>query len=218
MKLLPLTLTLSVLLLGSHFASGQALPTATRRGALQVGGDYVADFPDYTNSKFFGYGIYADLDYSEHFGVEFNFKQANDLTHQLNSQGNGNTGAPNVPSMQRTYELGLRYSRNYKRFNPYVRGSIGRGDFEYPPLPLPNPQNVSQGTLGYYLVSPAIGVDYTLTVRLSIRADFDSQHWLARTDSPSPNNINGLPRGLTPFVYSGGIAYRFGYGNELPGK
>ncbi len=215
-----LILALAVLLTSSHFALGQAVPTATRRGALQAGVDFVADYPDYTNSKYYGYGAFVDLDLWEHFGAEFNFRQANDITTKLNNTGSQELSARSghVPSYERSFEIGARYYRQYKRYNPYVRASIGRGDFEYPPLPPPSDQSVSQGTLGYYLVSGATGLDYSISQHFTVRADFEYQRWFNGTTSPgsSPNNINGLPRGLTPILYSGGIAYRFGYGNNLP--
>ncbi len=210
MKIKVIFLVIAAQLMLTGIALGQAMPTATRRGAIQLGGTYVGDFPDYTNSKFYGYGVYADFDYAEKFGVEFNYRDAIDQTSQLGGGGH-------VPAQQRSFEVGERYNRIYGRVVPYARVSFGYAQMQYPPLATPPAsQSVSAGTLGYFMYSIGGGVDYTVTSRLSIRADFEAQTWLSRTNTPSPNNINGLPRGLTPFVYSGGVAYRFGYGNLVP--
>jgi hypothetical protein len=72
---------------------------------------------------------------------------------------------------------------------------------------------VSAATLNYNFVAGGTGLDMSVTNHFSVRADFEYQKWFASTTSPSPNNINGLPRGLTPILYTGGISYHFGPAN-----
>jgi hypothetical protein len=211
-----LTLALSVLAIGTvgHTANAQAKYTATRVLDLQVGGLFVSDFPDYTRHKFYGYGVYADLDFTNHLGFEGEFRQANDTTqgqYQVFGQPNST-----VIQHQRTYDGGLRYFRHYGRLAPYAKVMFGFASEEYPPFSPPAPQNVSAGTYGYHFLGLGTGTDIEITQHINARVDFETQQWFAATNSPSPNNIGGLPRGLTPFLYSGGVAWRFGNRDPKP--
>lgn len=189
------------------------MPTATRRGDLQVGGGFVADYPDYTQHKFFGYGLYADLDFTEHFGVEAEFRQANDTTQEPNGGGT-------VPQYQRNIAGGLRYHRTYGRFQPYAKFMAGLGRMEYPPPPPPAAQNMPQAYINYGFIAPGGGVDFALTPHIILRGDMEYQMWFK---APDPRlgydnfaGTGGLPNGLTPIVYTGGIAWRFGTGQYVP--
>jgi hypothetical protein len=200
-------LTLTVLICCTPFALGQAKPTATRTGALQIGGAFVADFPDYTRHKFYGYGFYADLDFGEHLGIEGIFRQADDTTINPNIN-------KKVPQYQRNIEGGLRYHRSYGKLLPYAKVMYGYGVMEYPPYPAPADPTVSAATIGYNFVGLGTGVDYVVTTHITVRADFEYQSWFASNNPLLPKN--GLPNGLTPIVYTGGVAWRFGAGNYVP--
>jgi hypothetical protein len=64
---------------------------------------------------------------------------------------------------------GPRYSRYYGRFQPYVKGLVGIGQFNYP-------YNLAKET--GLVVAPGGGVDYRLTNRIRWRAaDFEYQIW-----------------------------------------
>jgi hypothetical protein len=206
-----LTFALSVLTAGclASDAHAQAKYTATRILDLQVGGLFVSDFPDYTRHKFYGYGFWGDLDFTNHLGFEFEFRQANDTTL---GQYQG-VGQPNstVIQHQRTFDGGLRYFRHYgKRLQPYAKVVFGSASEEFPAFPPPAPQNVSAGTYSYLFLGLGTGLDVAITEHINARFDFEAQQWFAAINSPSPNNIGGLPRGLTPFIYSGGVSWRFG--------
>lgn len=212
LKRTTLTLVLSVLTAGclASGAHAQAKYTATRVLDMQVGGLFVSDFPDYTRHKFYGYGVWADLDFTNHLGFEAEFRQANDTTL---GQYEG-VGQPNstVIQHQRTYDGGLRYYRHYgKRLAPYAKVVFGVASEEFPPFPPPASQNVSAGTYSYKFVGFGTGLDLAITEHINARFDFEAQQWFAATNLPSPNNIGGLPRGLTPFIYSGGVSWRFGH-------
>jgi hypothetical protein len=195
-------------------ARAQAKYTATRVLDLQVGGLFVSDFPDYTRHKFYGYGVWGDLDFTNHLGFEGEFRQANDTTQgQYQSFGQANS---TVIQHQRTYEGGLRYFRHISKFAPYGKVMFGVASQEFPPFPPPAPQNVSAGTYGYHFLGLGAGTDIEITQHINARVDFEAQEWFAATNSPSPNNIGGLPRGLTPFLYSGGVAWRFGNRDPRP--
>jgi opacity protein-like surface antigen len=191
----------------------QAKPSAARSSELQVGGAFVADYPDYTRHKFYGYGFYADLDFGAHFGVEAEFHQANDRTV------NPNTNKV-VPQYQRTVEGGLRYHRTYGRLQPYAKAMYGYGVMEYPPYPLPADPTVSAATIGYNFFGLGTGLDYAVSTHISIRTDFEYQIWFPSSNPLLPIDSlvgkGGLPNGLTPILYTGGIAWRFGSGNYIP--
>ena len=174
---------LMVLLLAAGFgvaARAQKLPTAVRRFELQAGGDFVYGHSDYgTTLK--GYGGYAAADFTRHFGVEVDLHQAN--------------GQDKI--YERTYEIGGRYVRHYGRFNPYGKFLVGRGVFNFPPYP---GGTQSRANLAYNMLAFGGGVDYRLKRYLNIRGDFEYQEW--RHDPL-------LPNGLTPYLGSIGVAYRF---------
>lgn len=193
----------------SPIAFGQAMPTATRRGDLQIGGGFVYDFPDYTPDKFYGYAIYADLDFTEHFGIEGEFRQAND--HTVASNG------VTIPQYQRNIEGGLRYHRNYHNFQPYAKFMAGLARMEYPPVP---GGTTAQALINYGFIAPGGGLDYRVSPHITVRADMEYQMWFR---APDPRlgydnfaGTGGLPNGLTPIVYTGGIAWRFGSGQYVP--
>jgi opacity protein-like surface antigen len=163
---------------------GQALPTATRSGSLQVGGTFDLANTDYRPNKFKGYGFYATFDFKYHFGIEGEFHQVND---------------PNAAEgiYERTYEIGPRYVLHYKRFEPYVKAMYGRGVFNYPSV-----GNSTTGRLGaniaFNLVAIGGGVDYRLMRSVNLRAEYEYQDWLQFP-----------PNGLTPMMLNFGAAYHF---------
>ncbi len=153
----------------------QALPTASRLADAQIGVGFTFGHPDYAPDTFRGISAYADLDLRPHLGAELAF-------HQINSpSGDG--------SYQRTYEIGARYLRAYGPLVPYVRGSYGRGDFNYP---------YSLTNLSYNLISAAVGADYKIGDSFRLRGDYEYQNWFGFT--------NG---GLHPQLITIGIAYHF---------
>ncbi len=164
-----------------------ASATAVRQGDLQVGGGFSYAIPDYSPAHFRGYNGYATLDFTPHIGFEFNLHQVNTPTKEL--------------FYERTYEFGLRYVRHYGRLHPYVRGSYGRGVFNYaqPDNPRdPNSNSHVVANLAYNLFAIGGGVDVNVLRHVNARADFDWQKW-----------TNFPPHGLAPEVFSAGVAYHF---------
>ena len=211
-----LILSFLALIAGSHLAQAQAKLTATRTGDLQIGGGFVYDFPDYTEHKFYGYAIYADLDFSEHFGIEGEFRKAHDTTPIIG-------GGANTPQSQRDIEGGLRYRRTYgsrEAIKPYAKILYGYGVMQYPPYAPPASQTISNGSAGYQFIAPGGGLDYVISPHIVLRADLEYQMWFARVDkglgTDSFNGKGGLPNGLTPIVYTFGAAWRFGTGQYIP--
>ena len=163
------------LLASAPLLHAQSEPTASRLGDLQIGVGYGLANSDYVPEKFKGIAAYADFDLTAHLGGEFDFRFLNDSTP--------------YDFYEKTYEVGVRYHVNYRRFTPYAKIMVGRGVFNY---------QYSVANLAYNMFAIGGGADYHVNRSINVRADFESQHW---TGFP--------PNGLTPTVGTIGVAYRF---------
>ena len=68
-----------------------------------------------------------------------------------------------------TYSIGPRYHMNFGRFQPYAKGLIGFGKFNFP-------YNYGQGS--YLVATGGGGVDFHLHRRIYLRvADFEYEYW-----------------------------------------
>jgi opacity protein-like surface antigen len=163
---------------------GQAAPTASRVGDLQIGVMFNLADTDYRPEKFKGYGFYSTYDFRYHVGIEGEFHQIND---------------PDATEgiYERTYEIGPRYVLHYGRFAPYAKVMYGRGVFNYPPV-FGDPKLGPIANLAYNIFAIGGGVDYHVLAGLNVRADYEYQRWLSFP-----------PNGLTPKIFSVGAAYRF---------
>jgi opacity protein-like surface antigen len=162
----------------------QAIPTASRAGNLQIGTMFDLASSDYTTSTFKGFGFYGTFDFKPHLGVEAEFHQLYD---------------PNATEgiYERTYEIGPRYVMHFGRFSPYAKLMVGRGVFNFPPDPR-HPDNGPVANLAYTIWAGGIGVDYKFRPSINVRADYEFQRW----NSFPPN-------GLSPRIFSVGVAYHF---------
>ena len=82
----------------------------------------------------------------------------------------------------------------HRRFHPYVKGLIGEGVVNFP-------NHLAYGR--YFAIAPGAGVDYTLTRRWRLRADYEYQIWPNAPDIPGLSNSAMKPNGV-----SVGFAYR----------
>ena len=101
-------------------ALGQAAPTASRSGDLQVGAGFTTASPDYGPDRIRGFAFYSDFDFPRHYGVEVDFHQLNDPVGDI---------------YERSYEIGGRYFRRFgprKDLKPYAKALYGRGVFNFP--------------------------------------------------------------------------------------
>jgi opacity protein-like surface antigen len=133
----------------------QASPTASRLGDLQIGAGFSTANPDYSPSRFNGFAVYADFDFTQHLGVEAEF-------HYVK-------GPSPDDFYEKTYEVGGRYHRTYGRIVPYAKGMVGRGVFNF---------QYGIANLAYNMFAGGIGVDYKLKPYLNLRADYEYQHWM----------------------------------------
>jgi hypothetical protein len=158
---------------GAWIANAQAHPTATRLAEGQVGVSYVNGQSDYSQGRFNGYGIYADLDFHHGIGIEANFHFISD----------GDTNG----RYEKTYEIGGRYSRHYGRFQPYAKGMVGRGVFN---------QYGNAFNLAYNMFAVGVGTDYRLNRFLNARVEYESQKWLSGPEFPNGLSPNLLSVGV----------------------
>jgi hypothetical protein len=168
--------TIALLLTFASSSQGQASATASRLAEAQVGGGYTVAHSDYARSYFNGYSVYGDLDFRDHLGVEATFHHIGD--------GDGYTG-----ETENSYEVGARYSRHFRRFQPYGKFMFGRGVFNYKLYDLHG---------DYNLYAYGGGVDIRVLPSINVRAEFEQQNW-----------FNFPPNGLTPDFATVGVAYHF---------
>lgn len=183
-RLLRLVLVLISCSSSTYVLLGQAKASATRAGDLQVGVLFNLAAPDYGAKMLWGIGAYTTFDFRPHWGIEGAFHQLND---PLGQQG----------IYERTFEVGPRYVLRLGPLSPYAKLMIGRGVFQFPTDPR-YPKNGSVANLAYNIWAGGLGADYSLRPSINLRADYELQRW-----SGFP------PHGLSPQVFSIGIAYHF---------
>lgn len=137
-------------------ARAQVAPSADAGGArLSVGGTASGYALQFGQVKVLGVSAFVDADTLRHFGFEGEARWLKfHKTHDISAT---------------TYLGGLRYSRFYGRFQPYAKGLVGFGQFNYT-------YNLGKETT--LVIAPGAGVDYRLTERIRWRAvDFEYQMW-----------------------------------------
>lgn len=156
-------------------------PTASRAADLQVGAGLTIARHDYPYAPpedglyISGASIYATYDFLPHLGVELNFREL--TSHNADHMG------------ERSYEIGPRYVWHFRRLNPYVRASYGRGVFNFPG---------DVANLAYNMIAGGGGIDVNVQKHINARLDFDYQDWFGFP-----------PANLQPKVGTIGVAYHF---------
>jgi hypothetical protein len=137
-------------------APAQVRPQASAGGfRLSAGGTGTGSYLQYGARKMIGGSAFVDADTRRGLGIEaegrwLEFHQSDDVHVE-------------------SYSIGLRYHIDFRKFQPYAKGLIGYGDFNFP----------FSYAHGRYLVATAGGgLDYHLTHRIHIRvADVEYQDW-----------------------------------------
>lgn len=137
-------------------ARAQVAAAATAGGfRLSAGGTGSGYYLQYGERKMLGASGFVDMDASHGLGIEAEGRWLE--FHQTDSVH------------VETYSAGLRYHMNFHRFQPYAKGLIGFGDFNFP---------FSYAHGRYLVVTAGGGLDYHWTRRIHIRvADVEYQDW-----------------------------------------
>jgi opacity protein-like surface antigen len=183
MKKTWLSVVLSLVIVLPSALHAQATAAATRGGIAQAGAAYTVSNEDqYPGRHLQGLTLYGTFDLNNHIGVEGNVHLASIFKSYFDYKEN-------------SYNAGLRWAQHYRKFTPYANGLVG---FGHATAPSPT-QIVGGSTPGtYFLFALGGGLDYGLSEKINLRADFEYQRW-----------PNFPPHGLTPPLFSVGAAYRF---------
>lgn len=178
------TLVFGALLFLSVRAFPQAAPSAYGGPPLfTVGGTFSYFDTNYAGNRMMGPGAFIDWSppTSWHVGLE----------------GEGRwliwNGANSFS--QYNYLAGPRYQfPQGKRLRPYAKLLVGGGEINFP-------YQLAHGS--YFVIAPGGGVDYPLSWRLRVRADYEFQIWPQGLGIPGGTNSALKPNGV-----SVGIGYR----------
>jgi opacity protein-like surface antigen len=171
--------------LGGTAARAQVEPSAYRGSdTLWVGADaaYVnASFPYQSGQHLAGVGGFADFNINVRLAIEAS-------AHFLEFGGFES-------ETESSYLAGPRYRfGRYGRFQPYAQGLFGVGKIHYP---------FSIGDAHYFDIAPGAGVNYRLSSRWQVRAEYEYQLWMN-----SPGYANEPDHQLRPNGVHIGIAFR----------
>ena len=159
---------------------GQASPTATRRGAIQVGVAATTFSLDYGEGREEGIMVYGDIDFNRHIGVEALYRNVSLITPRDIGENH--------------FMVGPRFHLERGIFAPYAKVLIGRSTINFQ-----QGYNVTAYSNSYLSYGLGGGLDIHATRHINIRAiDFEYQRW-----------PNFPPHGLTPYGASIGAAYVF---------
>lgn len=171
------------MLLGPARLVAQTAPSAYERHLnLWVGAEYSNFEPDYFPvGRLDGAGAYVDWSLSTFVAVEGEMR----FLHF-----NGTSG-----EYQDHYLIGPKVSTpHWEKFKPYAKFLVGLGKNNFP-------YNIGYGK--YFAMAPGGGIDYQLSSRFAVRADYEYQIWPSAPSIPGQTN-----NGMTPNGFSAGIAYR----------
>jgi Outer membrane protein beta-barrel domain len=159
----------------------QAIPTAERLAAVQVGGGLNIVSPDYNPGTIKGYSVYGDFDFTRHIGIEGDIHQANIITP--------------TDIAESSYLLGPRFFFTRGRLHPYGKALVGVGVFTFQPVYV----NSTSQSSTHKIFAFGGGLDVSFRHHINVRAfDMEYQRWPSFGGS-----------GLTPIAITVGAAYRF---------
>jgi len=135
---------------GQVVAAGDAGKLVITAGATGTG-----SYLQYGERKMVGVTGFVDFDSRSPFGVELEGRWLEwNQTANVHAQ---------------TYSIGPRYHKNFGNLQPYAKGLVGYGNFNFP-------YNLATGR--YLMVTAGGGLDYHLTRRIYLRAaDVEYQYW-----------------------------------------
>ncbi len=163
----------------TSLGNAQALPTALAKGQFQVGGGWSIGSSDYGQAKIKGLSGFADFDILLHWGIEGDIHSLTIWTPDDIAES--------------SYLVGPRFIVRKDRFKAYIKGLAGVGSLSIQ-NPQRHPYEVGSTNFAYALGG---GVDVLVKPYLVVRAvDAEYQRF-------------NYQNGLTPIVFTFGVAYRF---------
>jgi hypothetical protein len=137
-------------------ARGQVVESANAgRLNISAGGTASGYYVQYGERKMLGITGFVDLDARSPWGIE--------------AEGRWLEWRQTANVHAETYSIGPRYHKNMGKFQPYVKGMIGFGNFNFP-------YNLAHGR--YLVATGGGGVDYQISPRVHFRAvDVEYQYW-----------------------------------------
>ena len=122
---------------------------------LSAGATGSGEYLQYGNRKLLGPAVFVDADTPRRWGIE--------------AEGRWMDFHQSAEVHAETYSIGLRYHWDWRRFQPYAKGLVGFGDFNFP-------YNYAHGR--YLTVTAGGGLDIPLNHRFEVRApDVEWQYW-----------------------------------------
>jgi opacity protein-like surface antigen len=165
---------------GGGMVYAQAVHAGVQQATLIAGVEGSNFTPDFGPNRMSGVGTYVDIDWRGGIGAE------GEMRFLPWGSYNG--------EMQSTYLGGPRgFFFPNSRWRPYGKFLMGGGKMTYP---------FSIGESSYFVMAPGGGLDYILTRRWRVRADYEYQIW------PSAPHVFFQPGSMRPNGFSLGIAYR----------
>lgn len=146
---------------------GQAVPTASRIGSVQLGVGWTYTLPDFGQQNIQQITFYGDYDLPHNLGIE-------GVIHY----------SVNTPSdvSENSYVIGPRYILHYRRFEPYAKVLFGVGHFGLQQGSFSDPH-----TATYFEYVLGGGVDIHVKRHINIRAfDIEAQKWPTFGNGLSP--------------------------------
>lgn len=167
------------------FAQAQVAPAAySGFDSFWVGAEYSninASFPYQSGSRLAGVGVFADVNFGAHLGIEADARFMNFGGFESETE--------------RTLLAGPRFRfRAGSKLQPFAQGLFGVATIHYP---------FDIGQANYLAVAPAGGVSYRMSHRWLLRAQYEYQFWLN-----SPGYVNEPAHALTPSGLQVGFAFR----------
>ena len=158
----------------------QDVPAAKRAVRFQVGAIASSYTLDYNDGREEGVGLFGDVDFRNHVGIEALYRNASiETPHDVG---------------ENHFLIGPRLHVTRKRFTPYAKALLGIGKINYQ-----KGYFLQDSSQTYFIVALGGGLDLEATRRIEIRLiDFEYQLW-----------PGFQPHGLTPTGFSVGAAYRF---------
>ena len=160
-------------------AAGQVVPAGDEGGVRLSVGVAASGFTlNYGEQKLLGGTVFLESDTRRHLSAEaevrtLKFHDTNDISAT-------------------TYLAGMRYFRDFGRFQPYAKGLAGFGHANLA---------FSLGQANSLVITPGGGVDFLLTRRIHLRlADFEYQLW--------PQAVYGTAAAFHSIGISSGIRFR----------